>query len=100
MTLAPESRLGPYVILAMLGAGGMVIDRGGRSRWAWAAAAAAVVALGAGLIAWWRIPSPVPVVESVTQLTDDGQPKLWMVSDGSRIYFSERRNGSWKIAQV
>src|SRR5271168_290709 len=74
-----------------------VIDRGGRSRWAWTAAAAAVVAL-AGLIAWWRIPPAVPVVESVVQLTDDGEPKWNMVSDGSRIYFNEGGEGSRKIA--
>src|SRR5271163_396969 len=77
-----------------------VIDRGGRSRWAWAAAAAAVVALAAGFTAWWRMPPAVPVVESVVQLTDDGQPKRRMVSDGSRIYFNEGPFGSSEIAQV
>jgi eukaryotic-like serine/threonine-protein kinase len=75
--------------------------QGSRSRWAWAAAGAAgVVALAASLIAWWRIPAPVPVVESVTQLTDDGEPKQNLVSDGSRIYFNELSIGDWKIAQV
>src|SRR5277367_3484058 len=77
-----------------------VIDPGSRSPWAWAVAAATVVALAAGLIAWWRIPPAVPVVESVTQLTDDGHPKGSMVSDGSRIYFNEGGSGSQKIAQV
>src|SRR5271170_7003399 len=78
-----------------------VIDRGGRSRWAWAAAVAAVVALAAGgFIAWWRMPPAVPVVESVTQLTEDGQSKYGVVNDGSRIYFNERQTGNWKIAQV
>jgi len=70
------------------------------SRWLWATVAGAVVTLGALLIAWWRIPSAVPVVESVTQLTDDGQPKGNMVSDGSRIYFEEGRPENWGIAQV
>jgi len=72
-----------------------------RSRWVWVAATAAVVALAAGLIAWWRMPPAVPVVESVTQLTDDGEPKQGvLVSDGARIYFNEGQTRSWKIAQV
>ena len=72
-----------------------------RSRWAWVAATTAVVALAAALIAWWRMPPAVPVVESVTQLTNDGEPKLGtVVSDGARIYFNEGQPRSWKIAQV
>ena len=40
-------------------------------------------------------------MESVTQLTDDGEPKQGkLVSDGSRVYFNEGPTGSWKIAQV
>jgi Tol biopolymer transport system component len=74
------------------------------ARWAWAAVAAgAVVALAALLIAWWRTQPAVPVVESVTQLTDDGEPKpgfVFLFSDGARIYFTEGSPGSWKIAQV
>lgn len=42
-----------------------------------AAAAAAMVVLAAAVIAWWRIPSAVPVVESVPQLTD---ARRWPVS--------------------
>ena len=57
--------------------------------------------LAAILIVWWRVPAAVPVVESVTQLTDDGEPKSGrLVSDGSRIYFNEGETGSSKIAQV
>src|SRR5271157_6619516 len=67
----------------------VAIPQSTRLRWLWAAGAAGVVALAAFVIAWWRIPPAVPVVESVTQLTDDGQPKGPMVSDGSRIYFNE-----------
>ena len=51
------------------------IEQESHSRWIWIAAAAAVVALAAALIAWWRMPPAVPVVESVTQLTDDGEAK-------------------------
>jgi serine/threonine protein kinase/Tol biopolymer transport system component len=65
------------------------------------AAAVFFVALAAGAIAWLRTPLAAPVVESVTQLTDDGEPKNGqLVSDGSRVYFNEGPNGSWKIAQV
>ncbi len=47
------------------------------------------------------MPPAVPVVESVTQLTDDGIPKDGqLVSDGSRIYFNEGQSKSWRIAQV
>ena len=77
------------------------IDPGPRVRWTWLAATAAVVALAAGGIAWWKIPRVVPVVESVTQLTNDGELKQSrIVTDGSRIYFSEGPNGSYQIAQV
>src|SRR6202790_4438371 len=69
--------------------------------WKWVAAAVFFVALAAGAIAWLRMPTAVPVLESVTQLTDDGEPKNGqLVSDGSRVYFNEGPNGSWKIAQV
>ena len=60
----------------------------------------ALVALGVG-IAWWRTPPAVPAVESVTQLTDDGEPKVGrLVTDGPRIYFNEGSEGSFKIVQV
>jgi Tol biopolymer transport system component len=43
-----------------------------------------------------------PVVEGVSQITDDGNPKVLsaLVSDGSRIYFNEIRDGTAVIAQV
>jgi len=69
--------------------------------WKWVTVALFFLALAASGIAWLRMPSAVPVVESVTQLTDDGEPKNGqLVSDGSRVYFNEGPNGSWKIAQV
>jgi Tol biopolymer transport system component len=72
-----------------------------RSRWIWAVAASLAIAMIAALILWWRIPPEVPVVESVTQLTDDGESKLGtVITDGSRIYFNEGQTGSLKIAQV
>src|ERR1700730_16134930 len=69
--------------------------------WKWVAAAVFLAGLAAGAVAWLSAPPAAPVVELVTQLTDDGEPKNGqLVSDGSRVYFSEGPNGSWKIAQV
>ena len=73
-------------------------------RWIWLAAAAAIaIAIAAALILWWRQPPAVPIVEAVTQLTDDGEPK-WiydnLLTDGSRVYFNEGTTFSLKIAQV
>jgi eukaryotic-like serine/threonine-protein kinase len=62
-----------------------------RHRLGLAVAAIAVLAI-ALLVTWWRTPPSIPVVESVVQLTDDGEPKDRLVSDGSRIYFQESRN--------
>jgi eukaryotic-like serine/threonine-protein kinase len=79
-------------------------DRGSRSRLGWKAgwaAASAMVLLAALGIAWWHIPPAVPIVESVSQLTDDGEAKRGgLVSDGSRIYVNEGPVGRFKIAQV
>jgi hypothetical protein len=76
--------------------------RGSRSRWVWLAAAGAVAVLAALFTVWWRIPPAVPVVESITQLTDDGEVKYTAVSsDGSRIYFTElAANNNGRIKQV
>jgi eukaryotic-like serine/threonine-protein kinase len=75
-----------------------------RSQIVWTAlATGTVVALTALLFAWWRTSPPAPVVESVTQLTNDGEPKrgaIFPFSDGSRVYFTEGSPGSQRIAQV
>jgi eukaryotic-like serine/threonine-protein kinase len=75
-------------------------------RWIWLSAAAALaitIAIAAALLFWWRQPPAVPIVEAVTQLTDDGEPK-WiydnLLTDGSRVYFNEGTTFSLKIAQV
>lgn len=78
-----------------------LVQHRSRPRWIWTVPAGVVLVLASILIAWWRIPPAAPVLESVTQLTDDGEPKDGrLVSDGSRIYFNEGAAGSWKIAQV
>jgi DNA-binding winged helix-turn-helix (wHTH) protein/Tol biopolymer transport system component len=72
-----------------------------RTRWPWIAVVAAAASLAALGIEWWRIPRAVPVVESITQLTDDGVPnKANLAADGSRIYFNEGPPYAPKIAQV
>jgi serine/threonine protein kinase/Tol biopolymer transport system component len=73
-------------------------------KWIWIAGAAVVaIAIAAALVLWWRQPPAVPVVEGVTQLTDDGEPK-WiydnLLTDGSRVYFNEGMTSSLKVAQV
>ena len=72
-------------------------------RWIWLAAAGIAVAVVAALVWWRRQPPAVPVVEAVTQLTDDHEPKRShnsLATDGSRVYFNEGTAGSLKIAQV
>jgi eukaryotic-like serine/threonine-protein kinase len=78
-----------------------VADRVSHARWPWIASVVALASLAALGIAWWRIPRAVPVVESITQLTDDGEAfKANLATDGSRIYFNEGPPKSQKIAQV
>ncbi len=70
-------------------------------RWIWIAAAVAAIAIAVSAFLWWKVPLAVPVVESATQLTDDGEPKSSpLLTDGTRIYFREGTPGVWKIAQV
>ena len=78
----------------------VALPQASRSRWLWVAATAFAAVLIAALILWWRIPPAEPIVESITQLTDDGQLKGKMATDGLRIYFNEGPTGSLKLAQV
>jgi Tol biopolymer transport system component len=52
---------------------------------------------------WLRTRTTTPQVEGVVQLTHDGEPKPVpgaIASDGSRLYFKERRSGVLGISQV
>jgi Tol biopolymer transport system component/DNA-binding winged helix-turn-helix (wHTH) protein len=59
-----------------------------------------VVAIAAGLIfcaalafgIWLVLPTPQPRIVLSTQLTNDGKGKCCLVTDGSRVYFSESDN--------
>jgi len=58
-------------------------------KWVWIAAGVATIAIAAAIFVWWKILPAVPVVESIEQLTDDGEPKFeQLATDGSRVYFS------------
>ena len=65
----------------------------------WAVAAAAVLVLAMGFTRFFW-PLPPPRVTGSTQITHDGLPKGRMVTDGSRIYFSEFSTGHRVLAQV
>src|SRR5215471_4407347 len=65
--------------------------------WAVLAPAAAAVLIGM----WFTRASAIPVVESVVQLTDDGEGKAGLLeTDGARVYFTEGPPGSFRIKQV
>jgi Tol biopolymer transport system component/DNA-binding winged helix-turn-helix (wHTH) protein len=59
----------------------------------------AVIAVASILVAalilgiWILLPAPQPRILNSTQLTNDGMEKCCLVSDGSRIYFSEDEQG-------
>ena len=77
--------------------------RASRRIWVWLVVAAALFALAGLGVVWWRTPPALPVVTSVAQLTDDGEPKPGpgaTFTDGSRIYFNEGSTASWKLVQV
>jgi serine/threonine protein kinase len=61
-----------------------------RSRWPWAVAA--LILIVGGTFAWLNSSPSLPKVDATTQLTRDGIPKLTVVSDGSRVYVTERGN--------
>jgi serine/threonine protein kinase len=81
------------------GSGHTAIAPARRLLWPWIAGAACALAV-LGFFLWLRLPPSVPVVESITQITDDGEPKSGAFSDGSRIYFMEGEPGAIHIAQV
>jgi serine/threonine protein kinase len=74
-------------------------------RWRVAIYAAAIL-LALAVAFWLTRPLPTPKVLGSTQITRDGYQKispysvqsLW--TDGSRLYFNEAVNGSWRIVQV
>jgi serine/threonine protein kinase/Tol biopolymer transport system component len=87
--------------LSQSGSGSVVpVAEASRSRWRWkVATGVSIMAVGLA-IAWWWIPPAVPIVESVTQITNDGELKFGGFDDGSRIYFQEGNPGAFRLVQV
>src|ERR1700681_4355810 len=55
----------------------------------WAAIAALVVVTVALLLVWLRTPLPPPRILGSKQITSDGLPKITLVGDANRLYFTE-----------
>jgi Tol biopolymer transport system component len=69
----------------------------------WIAPAAAAMVVATALLLWWKQTPPVPIVEAVTQLSNDGEVKAnsgRLLTDGSRIYFDEGSVGTYRIVQI
>jgi len=71
-----------------------------KSAWRLAGLSTAAVMVVAALLFWAFLPERVPVVEGVTQLTYDDEPKSALVTDGLRLYFDQGPSSAAKIAQV
>jgi Tol biopolymer transport system component/DNA-binding winged helix-turn-helix (wHTH) protein len=80
-------------------------------RWVTIAGVAGALLTAGSVVAWWVSPLPAPRVLNYTQITKDGEDKANVltigsipppiVTDGSRLYFTEtQRGGSNAIGQV
>jgi len=69
-----------------------------RPIWRVVALGGLAVAIVAILVFWWLMPERVPIVEGVTQLTNDRIAKENLVTDGLRIYFDKVNDGG--LSQV
>ena len=68
----------------------------------WPRVLAAVIAIAAlvAVILLLRSPEPPPAVISSLQITNDGASKRSLVTDGTRLYFSENVGGHSELRQV
>jgi eukaryotic-like serine/threonine-protein kinase len=66
----------------------------------WLAVGLLAVAVIAAIVWFLRSPETSPVVISSLQITNDGTSKRSLVTDGSRLYFSEYLNGHSVLMQV
>jgi serine/threonine protein kinase len=83
------------------GSTSVIASTASQNKWRWIAAAALVVVIVVALVDWRARAPSVPVIESITPLTDDGESKEGGVAtDGSRIYLNEGPVASHRIAQV
>jgi eukaryotic-like serine/threonine-protein kinase len=66
----------------------------------WVAVALILLLAIALLGIWLRSPLPAPTITGSRAITNDGLPKISMVTDGNRIYFTETPPLRFRIAQV
>ena len=66
----------------------------------WAAIAVLVVVTVALLLVWLRTPLLPPRILGSKQITSDGLPKITLVGDANRLYFTENPPARLSIAQV
>ena len=66
----------------------------------WLAVAALVVVTVALLFVWLHTPLPPPRILGSKQITSDGLPKITLVGDANRLYFTENPPAHLSIAQV
>ncbi len=75
------------------------VQRGAKRAWGrWIGSAVVVAALVAA--GWFLLPRPAAKVMAVRQITRDGNSKEQIVTDGTRVYFSEFSGGHSILAQV
>jgi len=66
----------------------------------WIAIATLAVVTVALLLVWLRTPLPPPRILGSKQITSDGLPKITLVGDADRLYFTENPPARLSIAQV
>ena len=66
----------------------------------WSTIAALVVVSVALLLIWLRTPPTPPRILGSKQITSDGLPKINLVGDANRLYFTENPPTRYSIAQV
>jgi serine/threonine protein kinase len=70
-----------------------------RRRWIWSAGVLILIIMAVGLVRWLS-PLPAPKVTRSTQVTHDGLLKTGLVTDGSRLYFTEYSSEHYVLGQV
>ncbi len=85
--------------------------RAGRSPWATSLVLVASAVAATMAVVWWVSPHPIPRITRYSQLTHDGRDKVSImsvgeipppiVSDGSRLFFTEGRgSGNYGVGEV
>ncbi len=70
------------------------------ARWTYVVAVAVILVVAAGALYWFLHPR-TPVVTAIRQLTHTGHQKFgYVMTDGTRIYFAEIKDGKSYVAEV